>query len=127
VEFGLTIPVLLGILAAVIDYGWYLGTGSAVLNAVKDGVRLGVSAHYGEDPRPLATQAALDILTSSNLPCDSDCTVAATIEDRSGYQVLTLLVQRPYQAPIGLVPTPAQNGAAFEMLLEHQDLSWYGF
>lgn len=127
VEFGLTFPILAVILAGVLDYGWFFLTYTAVLNAVKDGVRLGVAARYEEDPRPIASQAALDILNVSGIPCGTGCSSTATLVTRSGYEVLNLAVQRPYTAIVGLIPTPATQAATFEMMLEHQDLTWYGF
>jgi len=125
VEFGLTLPILAVILAGVLDYGWYFLTNTAVLNAVKDGVRLGVAAPYDNDPRPIASQAALDILSVSGLSCGTGGSSTATLATRSGYEVLNLAVQRPFAAIVGLIPTPATQSATFEMILEHQDLSWY--
>ncbi|MBN1336270.1 MAG: pilus assembly protein [Deltaproteobacteria bacterium] len=128
VEFGLTLPILAVILCGVLDYGWYFLTQTAVLNAVKDGVRLGVAAPYGVDPVPIAQDAAVDILEASNLDCGTGCSAtAAHRTDAAGYEVLTLSLVRPFTAPAGLIPTPDTQDATFEMVLEHQDLTWYGW
>lgn len=125
VEFALTLPLLLVLLAAVIDYGWYFFVQGAVLNAAKDAVRMGVVAHQSEPPGPLAELVMNDVLIDAGLPCDGVCTVTAAIVTMEGYRLLEVEVARPFDPIVGLVPTPANNAVAYRMLLEEQDTGYY--
>jgi uncharacterized membrane protein len=125
VEFALTLPVLLLLLAGVIDYGWYFFVQGAVLNAAKDAVRMGVVADAGEDPGTLAEQVMGQVLEDAGLPCDGTCTVTGSILAISGYRLLEVEVDRPFEPIVGLIPTPASNAVNYRMLLEQQDTGYY--
>ncbi len=125
VEFALTLPVLLLLLAGVVDYGWYFFVQSAVLNAAKDAVRMGVVAEAGEDPGDLAEQVMTDVLEDAGLPCTGTCTVTGSIAVISGYRLLEVEVIRPFEHIVGLIPTPASNAVSYRMLLEEQDTGYY--
>ncbi len=78
-EFALVAPVLLLILFATIDYGWYLTHCVVLNNAVAEGARAGVKArqwetatHGEEDPVEFAFAALSEALwTHQNLLADS--------------------------------------------------------
>jgi uncharacterized membrane protein len=125
VEFALTLPLLLILLAGVVDYGWYFFVQSAVLNAAKDAVRMGVVADMGEDPGDLAEEIMTEVLDDAGLPCGGTCTVTGNITVISGYRLLEIEVDRPFDPIVGLVPTPGANAVAYRMLLEQQDTGYY--
>ncbi len=125
VEFALTLPVLLLLLAGVVDYGWYFFVQSAVLNAAKDAVRMGVVADMGEDPGDLAEEIMTEVLDDAGLPCGGTCTVTGNITVISGYRLLEVEVDRPFDPIVGLFPTPASNAVSYRMLLEDQDTGYY--
>ncbi|PIE73703.1 MAG: hypothetical protein CSA20_01895 [Deltaproteobacteria bacterium] len=64
VEFALVVPVLLLILFATIEYGWYLTNNMVLINAVADGARAGVKAREweNEDPEDFARKAVLNAM-----------------------------------------------------------------
>jgi len=68
-EFALVAPVLLLIVFATIEYGWYLTNWAVLTNAVAEGARAGVKArewesdtHAAEDPKEFAEQALAEAL-----------------------------------------------------------------
>jgi len=68
-EFALVAPVLLLIVFATIEYGWYLTNWAVLTNAVAEGARAGVKArewesdtHAAEDPKDFAEQALAEAL-----------------------------------------------------------------
>jgi hypothetical protein len=75
-EFALVAPVLLLIVFAVIEYGWYLTHYIVVSNAVSEGARAAVKArewetesHGAEDPDQFARMALQEALwTNKDLP-----------------------------------------------------------
>jgi Flp pilus assembly protein TadG len=125
VEFALTLPVLIILLAGVVDYGWYYFVQGAVHNAAKDAVRMGVVAQAGENPADLAEQVMNDVLDDAGLSCSGTCTVTGAITVQSGYRLLEVTVERPFDPIVGLVPTPTNNAIAYTMLLESQDTGFY--
>lgn len=125
VEFALTLPVLLLLLAGVMDYGWYFFVQAGVQSAAADAVRMGVDADGGVDPGALAEAAATDVLEDAGLPCLGACSVIASVEVQPGYRLLRVVVDRPYEPLVGLVPSPAANHASCAMLLEQQDTGFY--
>lgn len=64
VEFGLVLPLLLLIVFATIEYGWYLTNNIVLINAVADGARAGVKAREweDEDPEEFARRAVVNAL-----------------------------------------------------------------
>jgi uncharacterized membrane protein len=125
VEFALTLPVLLMLLAGVLDYGWYFFVQVGVQSAAADAVRMGVDADGGVDPGTLAESAASDVLEDAGLPCLGACTITGATASESGYRLLRVVVDRPFVPLVGLVPSPAANHAACAMLLEQQDTGFY--
>lgn len=126
VEFALTLPLLFTLVVAVVDYGWFFVRQAAVVDAARDAVRMGVTAVRDEDPRLVAEAALARVLADAGMPCDLDCTLDAEIATTGGYLLLRVDVSRPYDPVVGLLPVPALTEAASEMLLEEQDLSFYG-
>jgi len=126
VEFAIALPLLLAILTATMDYGWFFLQRSAVLNAAKDSARLAVAAPADTDPTDLAREHMESIMDAANIPCGTDCTLDATLVDVSGTLALTLSVSRIFEPLAGLVPLPDQTSAKVTMYMEHQDPAYYG-
>jgi Flp pilus assembly protein TadG len=68
-EFALVAPILLLIVFATIEYGWYLTNWAVLSNAVAEGARAGVKArewesetHEAEDPEAFAKDALTEAL-----------------------------------------------------------------
>ena len=70
VEFELCLPLLLLILFAIIEYGWYFTNQIVLANAVSAGARAGIRAKEweGENPAIFARRAARDAFWIGDIP-----------------------------------------------------------
>lgn len=82
-EFALWLPILVLLVAGVIDWGAYMNTRAGVTRAVIDGARVGASKFEsdtdaaGSISAPAATARATEVLTNLGLPCTTGCVVSA--------------------------------------------------
>jgi Flp pilus assembly protein TadG len=66
VEFAIVLPVLLTILCGTIDWGYYFFTREVVVNASREGARVGtLQFAAGKNPRTEAEKAAQDYLNGA--------------------------------------------------------------
>jgi Flp pilus assembly protein TadG len=123
-EFALILPVILVILSAVADYGWFLAMQTHVVQAARDGVRVGVTVDRdsGDDPAATAADHVGEVLTNLGLPCAAadGCEITAALETAGTLDTLRVTVRMDYQPPAGIVPTPEVLQAVFSMAMEDQ-------
>jgi Flp pilus assembly protein TadG len=123
VEFALTLPVLTTLFAAVMEYGWMFWQQQAILNAVRDGVRVGVATSQADDPETVAEGRAETSVEGFGLACDgtTDCVTTGTMTDVDGYDYLNLEMRYAY-TPLtgGLLPVPDFIVARMVMCMEDQ-------
>lgn len=82
VEFFLWVPILVFLVAAVIDWGFYMNTRTYVARAAMDGARVGTSTYEpstspaGSVVVPKAKARTLQVLQDLGLPCvPATCTI----------------------------------------------------
>lgn len=124
IEFALTLPVVIVIFSAIIEYGWVFFHQSAALGAVRDGVRLGVTYAPDDGPEAAAENRTRAVLSGYGLDCSDtlSCVVTAVVvDDGVNYATLTVQVQRAYEPMFALMPTPSNINAQMTMVLETQD------
>lgn len=123
VEFALTLPVLTTLFAAVMEYGWLFWQQQAVLNAVRDGVRVGVATAQANDPEGVAEARAEQTLIGFGMDCDGqvDCVTTGTLFSVGEYDYLDLELRFAYE-PLtgGLLPVPDFVTASIVMCMEDQ-------
>lgn len=123
-EFALVLPVLLGLTAGIIDFGWYFQANGLVVAAVREGTRLGVTYATDDTPTPQAAAAARvsAVLTDYNFDAASAVVVTEYIGTAPD-QMLKVSVTLPFKPLIGLVRVvlPVELKASMTMLLEQQD------
>jgi len=122
IEFALTLPVLVTMFAAIIEYGWFFLQQQAVLSGARDGVRYGVKIAQEADPATEAETRAELVIEGFGLDCSDpvDCQINATIlvDD---YDYLRIDLDYAYDPLMsGLLPTPEFVRADFTMALEDQ-------
>jgi hypothetical protein len=122
VEFAIVLPVFCAVLFGMVDYGWYFYQRTAVANAVRDGVRYGVTKPLtGDTPWTQAKLRAEANLTASNVSQVGIAWGPTThVSGSSPEKVLTLTCTIPYQPLVGFVKVPANVSASSTMLLELQ-------
>jgi len=122
IEFALTLPILVVILAGVLEYGWYLFQLSNVVHALRDGARIGVTVPRADSisPEARAAQHARDVLNGLGVPCSESggCLVQALIEPVDDVEVMELTIEVEYEPMIGLLPHPGQLRGAFTMMMQ---------
>lgn len=126
IEFGLTLPILLVICSAVIEYGMVFFEQSAIVGAVRDGTRFGVTIPLSDDPEGEAEDRARTVLSGYNLDCSNraTCDIQAQViwDAANSYWYLQLTIERDYEPLLGLLPTPDVVGGQMVMLIEDQIL-----
>jgi Flp pilus assembly protein TadG len=117
IEFSLVLTVLLALLLGLVDWSWFMVQYLDVGVAVGRGAR--IVAGDSADPQGVAATTVCAVLAERRLDCDpSDVSVTAQ-SDGSG-QTWVVSYQRPFRAPVGLVPTP-------EVVAGSASSAWYGY
>jgi Flp pilus assembly protein TadG len=126
VEFALTAPLLLLILSAVLDYGWYLSRLTSVLQAVREGTRIGSRTDQASGPEAAAVAATEATLTTLGVPCETvTCDVTATMGVLADMDTITVEAEVEFLPLMGIVPTPPTVKSHMLMAMEDQP-SWLG-
>ncbi len=125
IEFALTLPVLIVIVAAITEYGWVLHQRAQLVRAVREGVRLGVVGPNSSNPVPSTTailrtrelleEFAFDMSTATvTAQLTNQHADAANTDDT---MAVTAVVR--YQPLMGgLVPSPVDIDASLTMMLQ---------
>ena len=123
-EFALTLPVVMVVLAGILEYGWYLFQLANVVHALRDGTRIGVTVPLAESTPPTARaeQHARAVMNGLGVPCEDGegCTVTATILPSEEFDVLNLTIEVDYTPIVGLLPSPSQLQGSFTMMMQEQ-------
>lgn len=133
VEFALVLPVLVVLVAGIVDYGWYYSRELIVIGAAREGARLGASdVAGGTDACNVAAQGAKEALIQAGLPVANGSAstawsssaphlrIAPSMTVVNGDDALLLQVAYPYQSLWGMVVTPTRMGASLTMRLGDQ-------
>lgn len=124
IEFALVLPVLIAIIVAIMDYGWFFTENSRVVAATREGVRLGVTYATDDSPTPdaAATTRINAVLTDYGFD-PSDATITTEYVGTSPEQMLRVTVTLPYVPLVGMIPValPPNLNGSMTMLLELQD------
>lgn len=125
IEFALCFPIFLAIVFAIMEFGWVFFQQANVVAAVREGLRGGVPLPQEDDC--IAATGATDIVKASlrrSGYSDSQISAATITQACSGStpeEALTVTVEMPYTALIGIIPTPDHIHAEMTMILELQD------
>lgn len=122
IEFALTLPVVVTLFAAIMEYGWFFFQQQAILNGARDGVRFGVTVAQVDGPTTEAEDRAEMVIEGFGLDCSDpvDCQILGSIVV-DDYDFLRLDMAYAYDPLMsGLLPTPDFVRANFTMALEDQ-------
>jgi len=120
VEFALIAPLLVVMLAGVTDYGWYFGERIALVAAVRDATRVGVTTSQDDvrTPEETAEDALIAALLDNGYQGDVYLDIA--LQGSAPDQALSVSAALPYQPLIGIVPSPEAVRSSMVMRLEDQ-------
>ena len=125
IEFALTLPLFVGLVAAIFEYGWMFYMRSTVIHAVRDGCRAGAVIPWNESPSPneVAQARMTDFLAGYSIDCRGDterCGIAITSEGESPYETMNCELTIAYEPMIGVLPVPERLGAGSVVMYEIQ-------
>ena len=120
IEFALSLPILLMIMAGIIDFGWFATHQSAVHGAATYGARAGSITPQDQDPLSAAHLAAERALADQRV---ENAVVNATfVPLGTGEQAIEVQVDAPYSGLWGFVPLPVDyRGLAVRRMNEQPD------
>jgi len=122
VEFAIVLPLFCAVLFGVVDYGWYFYQRTALHNAVRDGVRFGVTqANTGENTWTKAKERADADLTASNVSKNGILwgpPPGSRITGTMPNQMVTLTCTINFTPLIGFVRVPPSMSSSVTMTLE---------
>jgi Flp pilus assembly protein TadG len=96
VEFALVLPILITLVAGIIEFGVALYFQGVITNASREAARAGIIIG---DPRPAPseiTDVALTYMTNLGVSCDASCVSVSGSQGNSG-ENLTVSVAVPYR------------------------------
>ena len=117
VEFALClIFVLMPLLGAVLEWGWYFYREITVMNIVRDGTRLAVSDNLSSSRSATASNWIGLRLTEVNLPngLDTvavDCPTATVVISGDTFDLMKVTATVPFDGPTNMLPTGANPPA----------------
>jgi Flp pilus assembly protein TadG len=121
VEFALIFPLLAAVLFGSMEYGWFLFQQFNLANAVRDGLRQGVTVAQTATPDPGATAVGIaqQDLRKLGVPPTS-VVLKATYAGSVPTRTMTLSADMTYRKLTGIVPTPTHLTYSMTMMLELQ-------
>lgn len=119
VEFALCLPVLLAVLTGVLDYGMYFSTWLEVQTASREATRAGASTAPDDGPEEVAIERAKTWLDDAGIST-ANATITAELVGDDPDMVVAVRLDVPYQAVVGLIPTPQSASGAMTMRMERQ-------
>ena len=105
-EFALTLPVLLVLLAGVIEWGWYLHQEVSVTWAARDGALAGSLTPPASDVEGEAVAQTRRALEAAGFDGDA-AEVNAALEDSDSGALVRVTAAVPYASLLHLLPVPA--------------------
>jgi len=122
VEFGLTLPFIMFIFIAALEYGWLYTQMMWLNNVVRDVARYSMNLNQSEVDVPTTAQDRIRMLLEGNFNynCAAQCTINAQLMPggyAGTYDVLQLEAEVQYQSFANLVPVPAQLHAEMTVLM----------
>jgi Flp pilus assembly protein TadG len=127
IEFALCLPVLLVVIAGIVDISNFVALTQLTSRAVRDGARIGSTVIEGDAPTgALIEQAALDqvdlLLEEAGYPCGAGCDVTAEWRAIDDVMYVQVRVTYPYEPLVGLSTFLADNAMSeFTMMTQQQD------
>lgn len=123
VEFALVLPVLLAVMATVIDYGWFFFQQTMAVHAVGEAARTAAMVEEGGAGTQVAVDLIAEHMATAGVDCGSgsvSCTVEPDYSDSEGMRVLRVDLSIDFAGLIGFVPVPLTIHARSSAMLEEQ-------
>ncbi|MFZ5482464.1 MAG: TadE family protein [Myxococcota bacterium] len=111
IEFALALPLLVVLIAAVLDYGWYFFTETMAVHAVREAARQGAMLAETSDPNgaDVAAEVIADAMAEAGVDCTEGaggCVVTTSYTGPAGGRLLGIEVRVEFHGLTGIVPVP---------------------
>ena len=125
IEFALTVPLFVALVAAIFEFGWMFFMRSTVIHAVRDGCRAGAVVPRDEVPSPaeVAQTKMTEFLGGYSIDCrgaEERCGITVTTSGVYPYETMNCSLDIAYAPIIGLIPHPDRLGAKSVIMFEIQ-------
>ena len=124
VEAALLLPIFIMLLSAILDYGYYFFIASSATQAVRNGVRMAVTKDTVGTMESLAAAHATEAMENFNLTCKVSLGCKLTHSHKTltysgeSFTTYRLSMERPFEAPMGMVPVPKYHYVSYTMRYE---------
>lgn len=112
-EVAFILPVVLLLLAGIMDWSWLLFHQMSVVVASGRGARIAAGVSESDDPEGAAARSVETWLGRFGLDPDR-ATIQAQVDSASDPQTILVEVSVPYHPLVGLLPMPNQAAATAE-------------
>jgi hypothetical protein len=125
-ELGLTLPVFLALVFALLDVSWWLWQQANLDHAARTGCRAAAQVDAGPDGAAIGEAQAVAgatveaALTAARAPCDGRCTVDVALVGAPPARALDCTVTRTLDPLVGLAFRPRAQVARASAWLEWQ-------
>ncbi len=126
VEFALTLPIVIVLVAITVEWGWVLSQQAWIHAAARDSTRFAVELDPNDfDIEAQAIISAGEWLDSYQFDCTTVlCDVRSRVGDIRGRNALTVAMDIEYQPIFGLIPVPATLHGESTYLLKYQEINF---
>ncbi len=126
VEFAMVAPVLLTLLAGVLEWGRFATQQLSVLHAVREGARMGSGLtdtwleddESGSELLVMAEDRVRAVLAEAGLDGDGATVNTSILTTEEGIELIHVEVAVQYQPLVELVPTPENLQGQLAMMVE---------
>lgn len=128
-EFFFTLPVFVGFVMGIVDYGWFFNQHMAVTMVARDAARATSleplpTAGGSDDPaNAVGVPQCTVSLQAAGLPTSGTPCACNLVGIGAPDQAVTCTVTVPFTPLLGLIPTPANLTAETTMRMEEQPLA----
>ena len=122
-EFALILPLLIGVLACVIDYGWFFFQQTMAVHAVGEAARTGAMMELGPEATRTAAGVAAQHMAAAGVDCSARspiCEAVPVYTDSGGMRVMRVDLDATFVSLTGFVPVPGTLHARSSAVLEDQ-------
>lgn len=118
VEFALTLPIYLVLLAGIVDFGWYFNQRMIVTMAARDGARAGslVTIVSHDDPIAVCEAQAQASLAEADIVGEATCIPEGERPDAR----IRCIVDAGYSGLVGFAPLPDLQHSEIIMRMAEQ-------
>lgn len=127
-EFAITLPVMVAMLFATIEFGNFFSESAAVHNAVRDGARFGSNQPTLALAQTRGAAATRTMLSAVGYSCDvadPSCVIETRIVQDSGLNFLEVTANVPYRQITGVIPAAYTSDEVIDSPTRHRVVATY--